>query len=131
MSQQPKTCRIAGSAEQVVNQLQAQCPNLAHMMVGSLAAMAQAGSRQVTLDFHQKNSGEQVDVTITEDSITIKRGSYEPQQNHKTDKAHPKRNRRKLSLKVADKASKTEHATPDERGKAKGAAGVEGAQGRH
>lgn len=125
MSQQPKTCRIAGNAEQVVNQLQAQCPDLANMMVGSLAVMMQTGSRQVTLDFHQRDSGEQVDVTITEDSITIKRGNHEPQQNHKADQAHPKRHGGHMQKAVANKKPKTRHAPPNERRKHKTARRVE------
>lgn len=115
MSQQPRVARIAGSAEQVINQLQAQCPNLAHMMVGSLAAMTKTGSRQVTLDFHLQDPEQQVDITITEDSITIKRGSDETEQNHKAHKADPQRDGGSVQKAVASKKPKTRHARPHER----------------
>jgi hypothetical protein len=73
MSQQPKVARLTGSADQVVTQLNEQCPDLANMLTGSLVVMAQTGSRQVTIDFNQRRSSDSVDVTVTEDSITIKR----------------------------------------------------------
>jgi len=128
MSQQPKTCRIAGNAEQVVNQLQAQCPDLAYLMVGSLAVMMQTGSHQVTLDFHQRDSGEQVDVTITEDSLTIKRGCHETQQNHKAHKANKKRDRLKLPDNLANAKPQARDAGTDERRQAEGPGRVETAE---
>lgn len=125
MSQQPRVARIAGSAEQVINQLQAQCPDLANMMVGSLAAMTKTGSRQITLDFHLQDSGEQVDITITEDSITIKRGVDEVKPNDQTHKADPQRHGGHMQKAVADKKPKTRHAPSHERRKHKTARRVE------
>lgn len=106
MSQQPKMSRITGNSERVVAQLQAQCPDLALMLVGSLAVMGQTGNRQVTLDLHRENPGDEVDITITEDSVTIKRVIHEPEQNTKTDQADKAGDRPKGVPKVAKRKSK-------------------------
>lgn len=127
MSQQPKVVRIVGSGEQVVSQLQQQCPDLAHMLTGSLVAMAQTGSRQVTIDFNRSHYQELVEVTVSEDSITIKRGECEPKPNDKIDKASQERDGRSLQNAVVNKEPKTRHARPHERRKPKRARRVENA----
>lgn len=115
MSQQPKTSRIVGSAEQVITQLQAQCPDLAHILVGGLAVMTQMGSRQVTLDFNRSDYDQAVDITITEDSVTIKRGEDEPKSNDKTDQTSKARDRLKLPHKVVRRKPKTRDTSRHER----------------
>ena len=115
MSQQPKVVRIVGSGEQVVSQLQQQCPDLAHMLTGSLVVMAQTGSRQVTIDFNRSHYQELIDVTVSEDSITIKRGECEPKPNNQINQAAAERDRAELPHKVVKKKSKTRNSHRHER----------------
>jgi len=128
MSQQPKMCRIAGNAQKVLSQLDAQSPELAQMLVGALAVMIQSGNRRVTFDFHRDDSAEFIDVTVSEDSLTIKRGCHETQQNHKAHKANKKRDRLKLPDNLANAKPQARDAGTDERRQAEGPGCVETAE---